>query len=110
MAETFSGLKQRKETLLLESNLNRLVLQLEVENVKRATARGREIATRVQSYGSWILPVLSGLGIIAGTKLGKKSTGPSWIKLAIGAVPLIAQLLKLRKSPQPTESNVDYSV
>ena len=92
------SLKERKRALLLESELNRLVLQLELENLRSVAVRTDTMLSRVSSYASWLMPVLSVLGILGGPKPGKPAAGSNLLKLALGALPLALRFLRPKKS------------
>lgn len=91
------SLKERKKALLLESELNRLVLQLELENLRNAFTRTDTLLTRMGNYASWIAPALSVLGIFGGKKSGGSSTGSGLLKVALGALPVVLRFLRARK-------------
>jgi hypothetical protein len=92
------SLKDRKQALLLESELNRLVLQLELENLRDVAVRADTMLSRVGNYASWIMPALSVLGIFGGHKPGKPAASSSLFKLALGALPLALRFLRPKKS------------
>lgn len=91
------NLQERKRALLTESELNRLVLQLEVENLKDAVASGGTLS-RIGSRVGWLAPVLAMAGLFAGKKLGKAKPRPGLFKLALAVAPFALRLLRPRKS------------
>ena len=96
--ESSQSLKERKRTLLLESDLNRLVLQLEMENLRSAVTRTDLLLSRVGNYASWVMPALSVLGIFGSKKSGGSSAGSSLLKVALGALPVALRFLRTKKS------------
>jgi hypothetical protein len=97
--ESSQSLKERKRTLLLESDLNRLVLQLEMENLRSAVTRTDTLVSRVGTYASWIMPALSVLGMFGGTKPAGSSVGSGLSKILLGALPLALRFLRPKKPP-----------
>jgi len=96
--QTLMTFKERKQALLAESELNRLVLQLEVENLRGVAASGAGAISRFGNRAGWLAPVLGAAGIFAGNKLRKVAGGVNLLKIAMVAVPLGLRLLRLRKS------------
>ena len=98
--EHYRNLKERKAALLVESDLNRLVLRLEMENLRLSTSRIDTTLTTARRFGPWLLPLVSALGIFTGRKARKESGGASWLKLLVRLAPA---LLQLRKTKSPAE-------
>jgi len=97
--ETSRSLKERKKALLIESELNRLVMQLELENIRSATTQAEGLLSRFGNYATWAVPAVSVLGVFAGSKFRKFLPGSGLFKLAIGALPLALKFMKSRKAP-----------
>lgn len=64
-------LSERKRALIVESDLNRLVLRLEMENLRTASGRLDKVTATVRRVGPWLLPAVSFLGLFAGKRLCK---------------------------------------
>lgn len=93
-------LTQRKQALLLESDLNRLVLRLEVEQLRQTTVRLDSTFSTVRRVGRWLLPLVSAVGLFAGRRARKGTTSGGWLSLALRLLPA---LLQLRKSKPTAE-------
>lgn len=91
------NLQERKRALLTESELNRLVLQLEVENLKSAASENSTLS-RLGGRVGWLAPALAVVGLFAGRKLGKATGRPGLFKLALTVAPFALRLLRSRKS------------
>ena len=66
-------LKQRKQALVAESELNRLTLRLELENIHASTRRISHVVATGFRMGPWLLPLVSLIGLIAGRAARKRS-------------------------------------
>ena len=96
--QSLMTLHERKKALLAESELNRLVLQLEVEHLKTSAASGRGLMSRFGGRATWLGPALAVAGLFAGNKLRKAAGGPGLLKMAMIAVPFALKLLRSRKA------------
>jgi hypothetical protein len=92
--ETPQSLKERKQVLLIESDLNRLVMQLELENLRSALTRTDTLVSRVGNYASWIMPALSVLGLFGGKRSAGSSISSGLSKIVLGALPLVLRFLR----------------
>ncbi len=68
-------LRQRKQVLILESALNRLRLQADLQNVRSASAETAESLKGTQSF----FPLLTVLAPVAGFLLTGRSRQGSWL-------------------------------
>jgi hypothetical protein len=66
-------LSQRKQALIIESNLNRIALQIECENLRTATRPLHEIGSAAHRMGPWLLPLAPLAGLLAAGFLRKRS-------------------------------------
>jgi hypothetical protein len=66
-------LKQRKRELVAESDLNRLTLRLELENIHASTQRISRVVATGFRMGPWLLPLVSLIGLVAGRAARKRS-------------------------------------
>ena len=94
--EHFKNLKEQKRALMAESDLNRILLQLEVRNLRASTARLDSTLTTARRVGPWLLPVFSAVGFFAGRRARKTrkespktSSKMDWIKLGLRFLPMI---------------------
>ena len=84
----------QKQTLVVESSLNRLALQAEIRNLRSATAWIREAAGRSEER----LPLLLIVAPLAGFLLARLSRRPdSWLSQALAAAKWIGPLHSLWK-------------
>jgi len=90
--------QERKQALLAESEINRLVLQLEIENLKSAVTSGEGMISRISSRIGWLTPILAVAGIFAGNKIRKTAGGSGLLRIALIAAPLALRLLRSRKT------------
>jgi hypothetical protein len=69
MPETLNSLRQRKEALLVESELNRRVLAIEMAQLKVKAGEWRAAMHDASRWSSWIAPLA---GAAAGLMAGRK--------------------------------------
>jgi len=98
--EQFRNLKQRKQALLLESELNRLVLRLEVERFRASTARIDASIAKARRLGPWMVPLISVLGFLAGRRARHGSSKSGWFKVALHYLPLLLRLGRQRTASE----------
>ncbi len=67
------ALNQRKQALIVESNLNRIALQMECENLRAATRPLHQVAAVAGRMGPWLLPLAPLAGFLAAGFLRKRS-------------------------------------
>jgi len=67
------ALSRRKQALIIESNLNRIALQIECENLRAATRPLHQVATVAHRMGPWLLPLAPLAGLLAARFLRKRS-------------------------------------
>ena len=92
--EALDKLAAHKQALLVESSLNRLTLQAELQNLRSATAWVREIAGGAEERAPWLLF----LAPLAGFLLARVSRRPdSWLSRALAAAKWIGPLYSLWK-------------
>jgi hypothetical protein len=96
--EPIGTLKQRKQALLIESDLNRLMLRLEVEQLRSSTTRLDAALDKARRVGPWLLPLFSALGIFAGRKARNATSKRSWLSRGLRLLPLLLQLRRHRDS------------
>jgi hypothetical protein len=92
-------LKERKQALLVESDLNRLVLRLETERLRESFGKVDSALSSVRKAGPWLLPLVSLAGIVAGGRAVRaaKARQGGWIRLGIKLLPLLLQFRHARK-------------
>lgn len=98
--EYYRNLKQQKKALLVESDLNRLVLRLELEKIRSTASRVDSTLTAARKVGPWLLPLVSAVGFFAGRRARKVSASFSWIKMAIQYLPILLQFAGIKKAPK----------
>jgi hypothetical protein len=83
-------LNRRKRTLLTESELNRLALRLELENLRAATAGFDGARAAAQRAGPWLVPAAAVVGLLAARflpgrwgALGKLTSALGWLSPAL---------------------------
>jgi len=97
--ERFGNLKQRKEALVMQSDLNRLMLRLEVENLRSAATRFDESISKARRLAAWLLPAISVLGVITGRRSHKTGSSPTtWIKRIVQYLPALMELWRRKQS------------
>jgi hypothetical protein len=94
--EHFRNLKPRKQALLLESDLNRLVLRLAAEDIRHSAARLDSTLATARRFGPWLLPLVSVVGLFAGRRASKAAPRAGWIGLALRYLPVLLRLGKGR--------------
>jgi len=92
--EHYRNLKQQKQALLVESQLNRTLLMLEVENLRSSTARLDSTLTTARRIGPWMLPLVSTMGFFAARRARNKPTRLGWFGLILRYLPILFQLGK----------------
>jgi hypothetical protein len=98
--QQFGKLTQRKKALLLESEMNRLVLRLELEKFRNSTARLDSTFSTVRRFGPWLLPLVSAVGLFAGRRARKGAAAGGWLSVAIRLLPAILQLRRTKAATQ----------
>jgi len=98
--EYHRNLKRRKEALLVESDLNRLVLRLELENLRNSTSRVDTTLNTARRLGPWLLPLVSVVGMLAGRRARKGASRLGWIPIAVRYIPMLLRLRKTRASEE----------
>lgn len=90
--EDLDKLNLHKQTLLLESALNRRALQAEIQSLRSSTSWVRDATRASREYA----PLLSVLAPLAGFLLARDSRRPdSWFNRVVGAVKWIVPLYRL---------------
>jgi hypothetical protein len=67
------SLSERKRALLIESDLNRLMLRMEFENIRQATARLDHFMSAGRRVVPWLLPIMSAGGWVAARVARKRA-------------------------------------
>ena len=67
------ALSQRKQALIVESNLNRIALQMEWQNLRAATKPLHQVAAVAHRMGPWLLPLAPLAGFLAAGFFRKRS-------------------------------------
>lgn len=97
----FRHLSERKQALILESDLHRLVLRLEVENLQSVVTRIDQTVTTARRFGPLLLSAVSLLGgLVGGRRRGSKDgrkTG--WLKTLLRVLPGLLALRGGRTGP-----------
>ena len=85
-------LQLRKQTLLLESDLNRLTLHTELEHLHETANLPKRLknARRQMAHWALVLAPLAGLALTLG--LRRSSTGPGFLRRALPVAPSLIQL------------------
>ena len=81
LGKTSGHWNERKRALIVESDLNRLVLQLEVQNLRAAAERLDHAVDTVRQLSPWLLPALS---LVAGIFKGRRRSQQSTVNRASG--------------------------
>ena len=66
-------LSRRKQALVAESDLNRLAVRLEFENLRTATSRFDGALAAARRFGPWLVPAASVAGLLAARFLRQRS-------------------------------------
>lgn len=90
--------QERKQALLAESEINRLVLKLEIENLKSAATSGEGMISSLSSRIGWLAPILAVAGIFGEKKTRKTAGGSSFLRIALIAAPFVLRWLRSRKT------------
>jgi hypothetical protein len=98
--EPIQTLKQRKQALLIESDLNRLMLRIEVEHLRSSTARLDAGLAKVRHVVPWLLPFAAAVGLFTGRHARKTSSPRDWLGRALRLLPI---LLQIRRSAAAAE-------
>lgn len=83
----FEHLTRQKQTLVAESNLNRLTLRLEWENFRASMPGIGRLATGGLPSGMWLLPLVSVVGLVAGRALRRRSMTLIGLVTALRLIP-----------------------
>lgn len=101
--KAFRELNEQKKVLVLESELNRMLLRAEAENIRKATAQFDETLKSARQFSSWIVPVLSVAGLVAGRPPGGQRRGVLRLLRPVLSLATTAWVLWRRKKPEPAE-------
>ncbi|MCU0784204.1 MAG: hypothetical protein MUF81_09205 [Verrucomicrobia bacterium] len=90
-----TALQLRKQTLLLESDLNRLTLHVECAQLREATNWMGQIRGAQKRIPSWALAVapLAGVALVLG--LRRSSAGAGLLTKALGVAPSLIQIWRM---------------
>ena len=84
----------------MESDLNRLVLRLELEHFRQSTARLDATLAKARRVSPWVLPLISALGFFTARRARNATFKGRWINRALRYLPI---LLQLRRSKAAAE-------
>ncbi|MEI6784502.1 MAG: hypothetical protein WCQ21_26710 [Verrucomicrobiota bacterium] len=102
--EELDKLSRRKQVLLLESSLNRLVLQGELKSMRSASSWLGEVTRSSREFA----PALLALAPFAGFFLARGSRrSDSWFKRVVGAAKWILPLYRLWKNIAAGQKTTD---
>jgi len=82
-------LNERKEALVIESDLNRLVLRLEVEHWRNSAERLDRTLTTARQVSRWLIPIASVIGLV--TSKRKDGSKAGWLNRILHLVPALMQ-------------------
>jgi hypothetical protein len=101
-----TALQLRKKALLLESDLNRLRLRADIEQLHEATDITRNLRNLGERIGPWIKTLAPLAGIMAAFSLRRRSSeGGGFFQKALALAPVLIRLWrafsKPSKEPKP---------
>jgi hypothetical protein len=96
-------LNEQKKALVLESELNRMLLRAEAENIRKATAQFDLALKNARQFSSWIVPALSVAGLVAGRSLGGQRRGALRLLRPVLSLATTVWMLWRRKKPDAVE-------
>jgi hypothetical protein len=92
-------LSQRKQALIVESNLNRIALQTEWENLRAATRPLHQAAAVAHRMGPWLLPLAPLAGFLAAGFLRKRSGFLGTVTSLLRSLPSVLALWQQFRRP-----------
>lgn len=101
--KAFRELNEQKRALVLESELNRMLLRAEAENIRKATVQFDQALKSARQVSSWIVPALSVAGLVAGRSLGGQRRGPLRLLRPVLSLATTAWMLWRRRKPDTAE-------
>lgn len=92
-------LQLRKKALLLESDLNRLRLRAEIENLREAGDWTRHLHRLRQKLGPWAMVLAPLTGVAAALSFRRSSAGSSFLGKTLALAPALIQLWRTFAKP-----------
>jgi hypothetical protein len=103
------NLSRRKQALVAESELNRLVLRVEYENLRAATADISGAVATARRFGPWLAPAALVGGLLAANFLRQRSGPLGALTTLLRWAPTALSLWRQFKGESGKESNADAS-
>jgi hypothetical protein len=101
-------LNQRKQALVLESDLNRMTLRVELENLRAATAPLDQAAATARRMAPWLLPLAPLAGLLAVHYL-RRGSRPLNVLMSMlrWAAPVMALWRRFAVKEKPCDDEAD---
>jgi hypothetical protein len=100
-------LSLRKQALIAESDLNRLVLRVECGNLRAATRDFHGALAIARRLGPWLVPATAVGGLLAGNLLRKRSGVSGVLTTLIGWAPTALSLWRQFQGAREKEPTAD---
>ena len=92
VGKQMTDLQLRKTALLLESDLNRLRLRAELQQLREATDVVANLKALPRRLGPWAMAIAPLAGIVAALGLRRSSPGSGLFRAALGLAPSLIRL------------------
>jgi hypothetical protein len=107
-----TALQLRKKALLLESDLNRLRLRADIEQLHEATNIMSILKHLGERVGPWVKTIAPLAGIVAAFSLRRSSEGGGFFRKALGLAPSLIRLWRTFSKPskEPEQEGGDPQI